>query len=98
MKLLNVRIGIFVPSRDILARSSKFTFVTTTSASFGISATATCLISGFNPISSSFFLRIVTPIAEDPIPASHANTIFLMSSALTSAPERTNMHAFGVII
>ena len=36
------------------------------------------------------FLNFVAPIAEDPIPASHAKTIFLMSSALTSAPERTS--------
>ena len=85
IKLLNVRIGIFVPSTDIFARSSKFTFVTTTSASFGMSATATCLISGFNPISSNFFLRIVTPIAEDPIPASQAKITLFNFWILASA-------------
>ena len=71
-----------------------------------MSATATCLISGFNPISSSFFLRIVTPIAEDPIPASHAKiTLFnfwilasaVAASSLIPSSSSSCLNAFNTI-
>ena len=51
----------------------------TKSASCGIESTDELVTSIFNPKDFILFLNFVAPIALDPIPASHANTIFLIS-------------------
>ena len=74
---------------DFLARSAKVVWTTARSQSEGILSTEVLI----TVISGRFTLmrlrNFVAPMAEDPMPASQANTIFLMVSAFSTEPGTT---------
>ena len=66
----------------MVALSSNFLWLTTISASDGIVSTDELITVMFEAKFFILFLNFVAPIALEPIPASQANTILLITSLL----------------
>ena len=84
----------FAKGADFFARSTKVSCTTATSQSTGILSTEVLITvkSGRTPFKR--FLNLVAPIALDPIPASHANTILRTKETSNKASLLPLLSAF----